>query len=369
MSGYRALAGWGNLRRNSGEHEHELPKNGSGAYVAPEELIKDPATYLEQDKWQRFGGGCTISVTVNRNINFHNDIGIRTYTVATTGLLEADFSISGFIAADKLDWLKFAINADPDTTTEPGKIIYHYKNLNGPKTFDIAYIQANSTTNSYAGKNEWHILTGCAVNTLTINYELSSDAGIQFTLDGLALMDYFNLSDDIDFEQFVLDGVPKDVFSTACVSTSDDGSNYEQVAQTDSVSITISNFIERRGNCLTNCASGYSMGTLNVEMDTSTYSNDPEKYLLKLYGHGGAGSTSRIYGVTKTPYAIPYFKVYTDDSDPIGGVEARNKLDFVITDTIASQMQKEYNAENAIMDNPTLRGKDITIKVTVAPTP
>ena len=97
------------------------------------------------------------------------------------------------------------------------------------------------------------------------------------------------------------------MFSTGCVSTKQtESGNYEAVAQTDSASLTISNFLERRGNCNTNFGSGYSMGTLNVEMDTSTYSNDPKKYMLAVYGYDPTETVKSIYGVLKVPYQIPF---------------------------------------------------------------
>ena len=370
MSGYRALAGFGKLKRNNGEAAWDLPTSG-GTKVSPTTIFGALGTYLDggKTKWERFGAGCDFSVTIERNVNFHNDIGIRTYTVATTGMLEPDFTINGFVSAEYLNWLIYALNMEAvSSTTSDGVVteIYHYAAPIGPQMFDIGYVQSNSHTNEYGGADEFHILAGCAIDTAKFSYELGSDAGVKFSIEGKALMDWFSLTDNAGDVNPYFEDIPSDVFSTGCVSTSTDDSTYTQVAQTDSAEITIQNFLERRGQCLANWGSGYSMGTLNFEINTTTYSNDPKKYELEVYGYpASAESTlsSTIYNPQKVPYQIPYMLIMTDNSSSPGANDATKAFKLKCTDVIATRMEKSYASESAIMDSPTLRGKDLTITV------
>ena len=372
MAGYRVVAGYGRLKRENGEHAVDLPKKADKTTTAsPSEIFAGLSTYLDggATKWKRFGGGVDMDLTIERNINFHNDIGLRTYTVATTGIVEPSATINGYVSAEYLGWMKYALNMeDTDviistsdgTTTET----YKYTHPSGPKMFDIGYVQSNSKTNEFAGDDEYHILTGCAINSVTFSYELGSDAGVKFSIEILALMDWFSLGTITGDINAYLEPVPKDVFSTGCVSTKQtESGNYEAVAQTDSASLTISNFLERRGNCNTNFGSGYSMGTLNVEMDTSTYSNNPKKYMLAVYGYDPTETAKNIYGVLKVPYQIPFMLFHSDDSDTINAETLTKELNIELDDVIATSYTKTFNPESAILDSPKLRGKNPIFKV------
>lgn len=374
MAGYRVVAGYGRLKRNLGESAADLPTKsnaGTTTVVAPSDIFNNLSTYLDggATTWKRFGGGVDMELTIERNVNFHNDIGLRTYTVATTGIVEPSATINGYVSAEYLGWMKYALNMeDTDviistsdgTTTET----YKYTHPSGPKMFDIGYVQSNSKTNEFAGDDEYHILTGCAINSVTFSYELGSDAGVKFSIEILALMDWFSLGTITGDINAYLEPVPKDVFSTGCISTKyNSADNFKPVAQTDSASLTISNFLERRGNCNVNYGSGYSMGTLNVEMDTSTYSNDPKKYMLAVYGYNPQDATKNAYGILKTPYQIPFMRFHTDDSDTINEETKTKWIDIDMDDVIPTSYSKTFNPESAILDSPKLRGKNLIFKV------
>ena len=374
MAGYRVVAGYGRLKRNLGESAADLPtksNTGTTTVVAPSDIFNNLSTYLDggATTWKRFGGGVDMELTIERNVNFHNDIGLRTYTVATTGIVEPSATINGYVSAEYLGWMKYALNMeDTDviistsngTTTET----YKYTHPSGPKMFDIGYVQSNSKTNEFAGDDEYHILTGCAINSVTFSYELGSDAGVKFSIEILALMDWFSLGTITGDINAYLEPVPKDVFSTGCISTKyNSADNFKPVAQTDSASLTISNFLERRGNCNVNYGSGYSMGTLNVEMDTSTYSNDPKKYMLAVYGYNPQDATKNAYGILKTPYQIPFMRFHTDDSDTINEETKTKWIDIDMDDVIPTSYSKTFNPESAILDSPKLRAKNLIFKV------
>ena len=369
MSAYRAIVGWGTLKRSTGQHAVDLPfQSGSTTvYASPSTIIGNLSTYLDQDKWQRFGAGISCDITRNRNINYHNDIGKREYTVATTGIYEPDFTINGMVSADNLEWLRYAFNMEnfpTGTTTGEGKTYrFEYTAPEGPKTFDICYLQSNSHTNEYKGYDEVHILTGCAINKVTISYELGSDAGVNFSIEGYALMDYMSVMANVGDVNTYLEGIPADVFSTGCLSYKDPASaaNWEVIAQTDKASLTIENFLERRGNCNTNWASGYSMGTLNFTVETTTYSNNPAKMEMVFLGYNrsDATNTNKIFSVKKVPYKTPLLCIHTDNGDPTAtgaDKDGNKRLNIVLTNAIVDTLDKKYESEQAILDEATLRG-------------
>lgn len=367
MSAYRAIVGWGNLKRIYSEHAVELPKvSSNGAYAAPSTILTNLATYLLQDKWQRFGAGISCDITRTRNINYHNDIGKREYTVATTGIYEPDFTINGMVSADNLEWLRYTFNMEnfpSETSSGSHTYRFEYTAPEGPKTFDICYLQSNSHTNEYKGFDEVHILTGCAINKVTISYELGSDAGVNFSIEGYALMDYMSVASNIGDVNTYLEEIPADVFSTGCLSYKDPASanDWEVIAQTDKASLTIENFLERRGNCNTNWASGYSMGTLNFTVEITTYSNNPAKMEMVFlgYGRGDATNTSKIFSVKKVPYKTPLLCIHTDNGDPTAtgaDKDGNKRLNIVLTNAIVDSLDKKYESEQAILDEATLRG-------------
>ena len=71
MSGYRVAIGWGNLTRGANEKISDLP-----AGMTPMQCVASLTG--------RFGGGLTLSLNRNRNVNYHQDIGQREFTIAST---------------------------------------------------------------------------------------------------------------------------------------------------------------------------------------------------------------------------------------------------------------------------------------------
>lgn len=372
MSAYRAIVGWGNLIRQAGQHAVELPIASGTTYASPYTILTTPNTYLGSGmKWQRFGAGISCDITRTRNINYHNDIGKREYTVATTGMYEPDFTINGMVSADNLEWLQYAFNMPSFPTASSGTYTFQYTAPEGPKLFDLCYLQSNSKTNEYAGFDEVHIMTGCAINKITISYELGSDAGVNFSIEGMALMDYASLMSGMGDVNTYLEDIPADVFSTGCLSYSLDGSSYTTIAQTDKASITIENFLERRGNCNTNWGSGYSMGTMNFTVEATTYSNDPRKVELAFLGYArsdASTSSSKIYSVKKVPYKTPFICIHTDNGDPTATAGSTDnlgtkRLNIYLTDAIVDTLDKKYESEQAILDEVTMRGSKGNIAV------
>lgn len=52
--------------------------------------------------------------------------------------------------------------------------VFAYINLDGPEYFDIGYAQINENTTN-GGLNEYGVLLGCAIESISLNYESGSD--------------------------------------------------------------------------------------------------------------------------------------------------------------------------------------------------
>lgn len=262
---------------------------------------------------------------------------------------------------DYSDYMAFVTGATKTIT------LFGYTNLTGPKYFDIGYQKINSHASGvaqYDGLDEIGVLVGCVIDSASISYESGSDAGVKFSISGHALRDIVQMVNRSSFDYAaVLDPVPTQVFVGGCVSIFKNTA-YEAVAQTDSASISIANNTTKLGNCLKLNYSSYAMGSLTYDVSTSTYSNDPNKYLKYLYGY----STDFIerespYFIGKQPVPIEHMKIRTDDTSAINPNNPTMFMDINMTKTFVGDMSNSYSVDSAIMDEPSLRPQKVYIAV------
>ena len=251
--------------------------------------------------------------------------------------------------------------------------LFGYTNLTGPKYFDIGYQKINSHASGvaqYDGLDEIGVLVGCVIDSASISYESGSDAGVKFSISGHALRDIVQMVNRSTFDYAsVLDPVPTQVFVGGCVSIFKNKA-YEAVAQTDSASISIANNTTKLGNCLKLNYSSYAMGALTYDVSTSTYSNDPNKYLKYLYGYDtDFVERESPYFIGKQPVPIEHMKIRTDDTSALSEKDAEGKpiatlfMDINMTKTFVGDMSNSYSVDTAIMDEPSLRPQKVYIAV------
>lgn len=252
--------------------------------------------------------------------------------------------------------------------SDTGKTVtlFGYTNLTGPKYFDIGYQKINSHASGvaqYDGLDEIGVLVGCVIDSASISYESGSDAGVKFSISGHALRDIVQMVQRSDFDYAsVLDPVPTQVFVGGCVSIFKNTA-YEAVAQTDSASISIANNTTKLGNCLKLNYSSYAMGALTYDVSTSTYSNDPNKYLKYLYGYAEDFTARESpYFIGKQPIPIEHMKIRTDDTSAIQET-ATMFMDINMTKTFVGDMSNSYSVDSAIMDEPSLRPQKVYVAV------
>lgn len=399
MSGYRANCGFGQLTRTSTDKVGELPSR----YTVLTQL-----SALNH----RYGAGIELSINRNRNNNYLQDIGYREFTTATSGMYDIDFTISGAFVPEMSSWLEYLMMSDPvliksnttfvnasgtvisnptDTTQGYAKngtaiskspivyqdfnyyktkatavgstmnyVVYSYINMDGPKYFDMGYQLINENT-TYGGLNELGVLVGCVIDSVSINYESGSDAQVKFTINGIALNEYiYTTSTFFDYNSVLDYEVPLQPLVAGCVSVLKDNT-YETIAQTDSAGISINNNVSKLGNCLKLTYSSIALGSLGIEMNISTYANDPNKFMAHMYGYDSMGNGSQ-YEIAKQPYAISKMKIRSDNTSSTVTTPTQ-ALDLNLTDVYVGSANRTYNVDNAIMDEPDLRPRKVQIVV------
>lgn len=243
--------------------------------------------------------------------------------------------------------------------------LFGYTNLQGPKYFDIGYQKINahaSGVSQYDGKNEFGCLCGCIINSASITYDSGSDAAIRFSISGSALCDYVQVGTDSFDYSSILSELPTDVFVGGCMSVFKDG-KYNAVAQTDSASVSISNNTSKLGNCNKLTYSSYAMAGLTYDVSTSTYSNDPEKYLKYLYGYNTL-DVNKNYHVGRQAVPIDNMKIRTDDTSAT--TTAGNEtmfMDINMNNVYVGDMNYNFSVDSPIMDEPSLRAQTLYMAV------
>lgn len=339
------------------------------------------------NEW-RLGSGVGYTISLSRNgANF------TSISVAGTALTKSQYSIIGTttnttitLNAAYLQTLTTGAKAisivftDAPTTvsqtltilaqsaggsSSDGKIrIYAYKPLNGPDKglFDMVHIKYNDETGN-KGDNEITFLLGCIINTVTINYENGSDAAIKFNIDGYAMVDptaTFSVP-WADLKDWVAEDLRGDVFTFGCLSTSENGTNYSPVALTDSSSIEINTGTGRLPDCGKTWYAAYNLGNLEYTLSTSTYSDDPNKYLSKVYGIN-TFTPGAFQMPGKVPFLIKYAKMQTQDT--VYPILPNKYLSVDMNYVKTSTVDRTYSVSgDAIMDEPDLSPRNIKIVV------
>lgn len=374
MSGQRAMVRYGQLTRANDDLKEPgkvpaayRPTGDTEGYTF--DPVKFDNAFTESSVANGiFGAGMTVEINIDRQIEAKYTVGQRVYDAVSQGMLDVTATISGVFVPEHSDWLKFLFfnTPTPDTTTVSGQtsIKYTFDSSTGPtadKLFDLFYVKKNSITTA-GGNNEWGILLGCAINSVQFQYESAGgDASVNFTIDILALAPHLQLQSSANSPSGWTEQNAQNILSGGCVSVKDTSAGeFNPIAQTDSASITINNNLEKRGNCLKLTASAYSMGPLSVEMSTACYSNDPKKYLLKMYGVNDDTAVDTMITPRGLLRKIPFLQIKSKVED------AANKeysLSIVSTDAYIGSINASYDVNNAIMDEPTItvRGAEITV--------
>lgn len=416
MTGIRTVVGFGQVTRVHNDVKTsmaQLPVNSEGVLLnKPSAILKDGQLS------GRFGAGVTVTLDRSRDMEYRYDLGMREVTVASPGMYELGFSLEGYITVTNLKWLKYLFHTEEieiTTTTKgynkdcteianltthtgdvylansrgvliksgiPGKEFKKYMEFVGTsgntvkvvycdypespeKTmFDIGYVQSN--TRAMGGKiNEIGILCGCMIESGTISYEAGSDYGIKFTLSGFALRDYLETTTDEMYYQDYVHTIDSEILAVGCLSVRQrDNDDLEQISYTDSASFTVNNTLDKIPECNEITYGGAVIGSIAYELNAQTYSNDPARYINAMLGYdtdfatkgitevGTTENMSNVYTPQRVPRKIKTFKIRS--SDDYGKRTLSKFMDILTFDNVVSGVNKEFDVDNRIMDDPTI---------------
>lgn len=138
MTGIRKVIGMGRLNRDFGEKPSEMPyKLGNDnepvegkIRVTPYEVIKGEAKDKSGNIMslvRRFGSGLEISIEREREINYHRDIGFRQYTLASPGMYNVSFSMSGYFSPRDFEGWGEALFINDAIVIDENTIVYSSK--------------------------------------------------------------------------------------------------------------------------------------------------------------------------------------------------------------------------------------------------
>lgn len=220
--------------------------------------------------------------------------------------------------------------------------------------FDIGTVQNNLQV-SRGKSDEVGVLCGCVLTSAEFSYEATGDSGVKFSLDGIALRDYIQLSDTcVDYLKYI-DDIDSDIFATGCLSIAKKPEDFfEEIAHTDSASLTITNTVEKLAECGELVYGGLALGELEVELAAQTYSNDPNRYIPIMYGMRDemeAGGT--MYTMQKLPKPAHAMRIRSSDKTALQHMT--KFLDIVGRKVYIESMNRTFATDSKVMDEPTLK--------------
>jgi len=415
MAAIRDIMGWGELDRKDGTAIDRIPPN-----TTLDTIVKSLN--------KRFGAAVVPSLTRNRNTEHKYDIGLREATVTTQGIYEEDLNITGIVMPEHTEWMKYIFFNEPVRITNSSRFVnvsgtnistgngyvtgnasgaptsdeknagtisyedyIHYKSLADdgliciyapkegvkPKTFDIVLSQEN--TNALGGTDniEYLVLCGCIIKTAKFSYENGSDASVKFDIALGVLVDpAFIVTVEppaVSDLREQMDDIKGDAFVFGCMQSGSDVNSLTEVAQTDQSSIDIDSSVQKRPGCGAGWYRLYSIGALKYSVSTRTYSNDPDKYMSKIYGYDtftkadSSPTGGEAVYPNKPPHLIPYMRIRTDNAN--GSTPASRFMDINMQNVAISDLGRSLSVDDAVMDEPSLSPRNVQIVVKSSLTP
>lgn len=220
-----------------------------------------------------------------------------------------------------------------------------------PKSFVIRAKILNHTTNGNNESDEMHEMYGCVIRNMKVS-KSSSSSQVNVTFTGFYASEKM-VEGNLPYTDYKMyDG---QLAEYMCMFTSDStptsSSDYEYVANTDSLDLTISNNVEAIYTTCSPFAKNFYEGVASFDFSTSCWSNDIHRYKTRVYG--GGIETTRKEGsngylpMTKQLKPLKGIRLYTydgtlDDMDGesvVSTIESSNHVAvFNIRDTVIKSL-------------------------------
>ncbi len=235
--------------------------------------------------WVRPPPGSYLSTGHSRGATKINTEGCKTWDTIAYGQLTGSWEWTFTLDYDYLEPFCLAFEKYEPTVVKEGAVYNHHfeKKNNGIVPSFVIRRKVLNNLGIGGGEDEVTELRGCVLRNLSF----SKGAGASqtsVTMTGFyaeEVMVLGDLTDGTDYTKY--DG---NLTEHLCMYVSDDGTTYDYVAKTDSLQVSIENSSNPLYSTCSPFAVKYYEGYTNYSFGTSCYSDDPQRYKLRVYGGG-----------------------------------------------------------------------------------
>ena len=252
---------------------------------------------IKGTKWIRPPPGSYLSTGHSRGATKVNTEGCKTWDTIAYGQLTGSWEWTFTLDYDYLEPFYLAFEDYDVEPSSDGKTFTHTfkkKNNGIVPSFTIRRKVLNNLGIG-GGEDEVVDLKGCVLR----NISFSKGAGASqtsVTMTGFYATEEMvlgTLTDGTDYTAY-----KGHLTEHLCMYVSDNGTDYDYVAKTDSLQVSIENSSNPLYSTCSAFAVKYYEGYTNYSFGTSCYSDDPERYKLRVYG---GGSKAKKTGSTTGP--------------------------------------------------------------------
>ena len=278
-------------------------------------------------KWIAPPPGAWLSTQHNRATTRIQSTGTKFWDTIAYGKLTGSFTMNFVFDYKYLEpfFLIFEGYTAPNINSGAvGSKAYHTNTYHTFFKKDVARVPSftirekiiNHITNNDDDSDEMRELVGCVVRNMRIS-KASNTSEVNVTLTGFYANERLVKChlDYTDYQDY--DG---QLAEYTCMFTTDNSSpnttsEYDYVANTDTLEVSVSNSADAIYNTCSPFAKNYYEGTASFDFSTSCWSNDPRRYKTRLYG--GGSQTNRVSTIGGNTTYLPMTKGMT----PMKGIK------------------------------------------------
>ena len=300
-------------------------------------------------QWFRFPTAVTLSVNPSNNMSYLTPIGSKFFEEGVAG----KFSGSGNVKF-KLDYnlieplMLFCDTYEYDSGS--GTHTFYISNAKRMKSFSLRYKKLNRMVGG--ASDETTTLVGCYATSFQVSQ--SSNAA---TLDCTIQFSYVNQStslsnlDGTDWDDYYANN-PAMPIEWTCLFVGE-----ESVAGTESSGFSISNGAGSVAGCGSRFDANYYVGQTQVTVNTTVYSNNPQRYLTLMYsgGYDGDALSPRTKGLRPIP-EVSLRSSETADSDDYS-------MTVTFEDVYVNSGGATSFSDSKITESPSMRARNFTIEI------
>lgn len=301
----------------------------------------------DSGKWYRFPTAVNLSLTPSNNMTYLTPIGTKFFETGVAGKFSGTGSLTFKLDYNLIDFLLCIFDT---YEYDSGSGTHTLTISNGVRegSFCVRYKKMNRIVNG--PRDETRTLLGCIATSFEVKQNSGSatlDCTVQFTYINEETS-FGNVS-ETDWDDYYATDPPLPVEWT-CLYIGE-----ESVAGTESSGFSVSNGAGTVAGCGSRFDANYYMGSVTVNVNTSVYSNNPDRYLTLMYS--GGFSTSYTSPKSKAVKPIPEVSLRSSET-----VDSDNySLTVTFENVYVNKGGPTSFNDSKCVDSPTLRAQKVTL--------